>query len=69
MLTAVYERRRHSHERHLMRLAAFLGRYAHQPYDSVMRMPITRMMLLAQETGEMLREEAEKREDAMRGLI
>lgn len=68
MLTAVYERRRHSHVRHLMRTAAFLGRYAHQPYDVVMNMPITCMLMLAQETGEMLREEAEKREAAMRGL-
>jgi len=41
----------------LFQTVAFLGRYGHQPADIVLAMPVTTIMRLAEEVGELLRKE------------
>ena len=41
---------------------AFLGRYGHQQASTVMQLPISEVMMLAEEVGQLIKEE----NDAMR---
>lgn len=45
--------------REIMKALAFLGRYAHQPAAAVLRMSVTEMQMLMEETGNLLRDEEE----------
>lgn len=40
-----------------MRVMAFLGRYAHQPVDAMLRLPVTLLTELAVETDQLLANE------------
>jgi hypothetical protein len=46
-------------EDQLRHAVAFLGRYGHQPADVVLAMPITEIMLMTEEVGELLRRESD----------
>lgn len=50
-----------------MRVVAFLGRYAHQPADVIMRMPVDEVRLLAEATGQLLQDENELQRAAENG--
>lgn len=52
-------------KRDLLKLVAFLGRYGHQQATTVMQLPISEVMQLAEEVGNLIKEE----NDAMRARM
>jgi hypothetical protein len=48
---------RDSYERRIFKLVAYLGRYAHQPADVSLRLPMSRLRMLAEETDRIVTEE------------